>query len=213
MPTSTTDTPAKATPTAARTRSIFVLNGHPAGGSLNALLSDTYAQAARAAGHEVTLLHLHDLAFDPDYEQAGYSNVKPLEEDLETVKAAIEWADHIVLFAPMWWGGLPAKLKGLFDRVLLPGTAFDTRNTNFMGMPSPMLTGRKGRIVITADTPLWFERLRYRSAIIRQVRDQIFSFVGITPTKITWLAGATDADEKTVQKWRRQVESLGKDAA
>ena len=44
---------------------------------------------------------------------------------------------------------MPAKLKGLFDRALLPGRAFDTRDTDWMGMPTPMLSGRTGRVIVT----------------------------------------------------------------
>ena len=32
---------------------------------------------------------------------------------------SLTWAEHVVLILPMWWGGLPAKTKGLFDRTLL----------------------------------------------------------------------------------------------
>ncbi|MDN3719732.1 NAD(P)H-dependent oxidoreductase [Roseibium salinum] len=34
------------------------------------------------------------------------------------------WCEHFVVVHPLWWGGLPAKLKGVFDRILLPGMAF-----------------------------------------------------------------------------------------
>ena len=121
---------------------IFILNGHPAETSLNRTLAEAYAEAARAAGHDVRVTHLTDLDFDPDYGFGGYTNKKPLEDGLEKVLTDIEWSEHMVLTTPMWWGGLPAKLKGLFDRALLPGRAFNTRETDWMGMPRPMLTGR-----------------------------------------------------------------------
>ena len=95
------------------TKRIYILNGHPAESSLNRTLAETYAAAARDVGHEVRLTHLHGLAFDLDFGFGGYDNQKPLEPDLEQVLADIEWSEHVVLTTPMWWGGLPAKLKGL----------------------------------------------------------------------------------------------------
>ena len=66
---------------------IFILNGHPAVSSLNRTLAEAYADAARDAGHDVRITHLHDLEFDLDFEFGGYDHVKPLEAPLEQVLA------------------------------------------------------------------------------------------------------------------------------
>ncbi|MEP0943218.1 MAG: NAD(P)H-dependent oxidoreductase [Rhizobiaceae bacterium] len=192
---------------------IYILNGHPAENSFNRALAESYANAARAAGHDVRLTHLHDLQFDSDFEFGGYKKIKPLEQGLERVLEDIEWSQHVVLTTPMWWGGLPAKLKGLFDRVLLPGRAFDTRNTNWIGLPAPMLTGRTGRMIVTSDTPRWFFSFAYRSALLRQLRDQIFGFVGIKPAKITYFAGASHPKQGVVDRWLKEVQHRGAAAA
>jgi putative NADPH-quinone reductase len=188
-----------------RSRRIFILNGHPARHSLNQTLAETYAQAARAAGHDVRLTHLHDLAFDPDYGFGGYTNQKPLEPALLKVLEDLEWSEHLVVTTPMWWGGLPAKLKGLFDRALLPGRAFDTRRTDWMGMPSPMLSGRSGHVIMTSDTPGWFMRWIYRNAMLRQLRNQILGFVGIRPARFTHFSGASHPKPGVVDQWMRKV--------
>ncbi len=192
---------------------IYILNGHPAEASLNRTLAESYAQAARDAGHSVRITHLHDLDFDPDYEFGGYENKKPLEPGLEGVLDDIEWSEHVVLTTPMWWGGLPAKLKGLFDRALLPGRTFNTRETDWMGMPTPMLTGRTGRVIMTSDTPGWFLSIAYRSAIVRQLRDQILGFVGIKPAQFTHFTGATHPKPGMVERWVGKVQSIARQAA
>jgi NAD(P)H dehydrogenase (quinone) len=188
---------------------IYILNGHPAENSLNRALAEAYAEAARDAGHEVRLTHLHDLAFDPDFEYGGYTHHKPLEAGLEQELADIEWSQHMVLTTPMWWGGLPAKLKGLFDRAFLPGRTFNTRETDWMGMPTPMLSGRTGRVIMTSDTPGWFMRWIYHNAMLRQLRDQILGFVGIKPARITYFAGASQPKPGRVEHWLDKVRSLG----
>jgi putative NADPH-quinone reductase len=192
-------------------RRIFVLNGHPAASSLSKAMSEAYAQAAKTAGHEVRIMHLHDLDFDMDYGFAGYANNKPLEPDLENFQANVDWAQHVVLTTPMWWGGLPAKLKGLIDRAFLPGWAFDTRTLK-MGMPAPMLKGRTARAIVTSDTPNLFFGLLYRKALFRQIKGQIFHFVGLKPTKITHFAPASKAGPDQVNPWIKTVESLARRA-
>lgn len=192
---------------------IFILNGHPAERSLSRTLVEAYAEQARDAGHEVRITHLHDLTFDTDFGWVNFEQPKPLEPALEQFLQDLSWSEHFMMSTPMWWGGLPAKLKGLFDRALLPGRAFDTRNKNLIGLPSPMLSGRSARVVITSDTPSWFMRLAYKNAMIWQLRGQILGFVGLKPTRLTHLGPASEAKPEQVQRWVKQIKAMGAQAA
>ncbi|MEL7213699.1 MAG: NAD(P)H-dependent oxidoreductase [Pseudomonadota bacterium] len=191
---------------------IFVLNGHPGETSLSRSIAETYVKAAQAAGHEVRLTHLRDLAFDPDHGAAGYTKVKPLEPDLAKLRADIEWSEHWVLCTPMWWGGMPAKLKGLFDRTFLPGWAFDPQQQTKSGMPLPLLTGRSARAFVTSDTPTVYFGLLYHKALLRQIRGQIFSFCGMRPARVSHFAPASHPKEGAVDGWLRKVAQLGAQA-
>ncbi|MGY3027848.1 putative NADPH-quinone reductase [Pseudomonas lurida] len=50
----------------------LVILGHPSTSSFCSALADTYTHAAKNAGHEVRVLRLGDLAFDPVLHH-GYS--------------------------------------------------------------------------------------------------------------------------------------------
>lgn len=188
---------------------IYILDGHPAAGSLSRSLAQAYGDAARAAGHEVRVTHLHELQFDTDFGQASFRGSKPLEPALEQMLQDLSWSEHFVLVTPMWWGGLPAKLKGLIDRAFLPGRTFDPRTTTRVGLPAPLLQGRSARVILTSDTPGWFMRLIYRNALIWQLRGQILGFVGIRPSRFTHLSGASEPRPGVVARWIGQVERLG----
>ena len=190
---------------------IYILNGHPAEASLSRSFAETYAKAAKAAGHEVRMSHLSDLNFDSDFGYGGYSKLKPLEPALEQVLEDMTWSEHIVLTTPMWWGGLPAKLKGLIDRSFLPGRVFDTREMKG-GMPTPMLTGRSARVILTSDTPGWFMSLIYKNALIRQLRHQILGYVGIKPAKISYFSAASHPMPGVVDGWIERIKKIGAEA-
>ncbi|GGX60156.1 NAD(P)H dehydrogenase (quinone) [Tateyamaria omphalii] len=191
---------------------ILVLNGHPAAQSLNRTLAQAYADEAARHRAVVQEVHLSDLAFDQDFGRAGYTDVKPLEPDLEELLQRVEWADQIVLTTPMWWGGVPGKLKGLFDRMLLPGRAFDPKKRDPLGMPKPLFVGKCARIVITSDTPDPYFEDYYGSAMIRQLKGQIFNFVGINPVEVTHFAGASHADAGMVDAWTAEMKRLARNA-
>lgn len=186
---------------------IFVLNGHPAKTSLNGSLAEAYIKSAREAGHEVRSVELHDLDFDLDFENGNYENYKPLEPELEAILESLEWCEHFVLTTPMWWGGLPAKLKGLFDRTFIPGRTFNTRETTMFGLPKPMLNGRTGHLFVTSDTPGWFFRLKYGNGLFNQVGKQIFEFVGIKPARITHFSGASHPKEGQIDGWINKIQN------
>ena len=184
---------------------ILVLDGHPASGSLSRQMAQSYARAAEAAGHKVRLLLLSEMAFDPDYGFAGYKQHKPLEPDLEQFLSDLEWCDHFVFATPMWWGGLPAKLKGLFDRTFLPGRTFDSRGK---GLPKPLLTGRSAQVILTSDSPWWYFRFLLHRPLYWQIKRQILGFVGFKPVRVVHFAQASHAGEGQVARWLDQVRAL-----
>ena len=189
-------------------RRLFVLDGHPAPDSLSAHFAQSYGQAAGAAGHEVRHAALSAMAFDPDFGATGFRDPKPLEPALVGFMADLAWAEHLVVLSPMWWGGMPAKLKGLFDRAFLPGAAFDPRirKNHF---PLPLLTGKTARFIVTSDTPPWFQRWIYRDAMGHQFRHQIAHFCGLKPARLTHFGPVETADAARIATWRQKVERLG----
>lgn len=194
-------------------RKILILNGHPGQSSLSKSLCAAYRDAAEAQGHEVRCHDISQMQFDMDYGEGGYGAPKALEPDLAAFLSDLEWAGHVVLATPLWWGAMPAKLKALFDRALLPGRAFDTRRTNFMGVPAPMLTGKSARVLLTSDTPALWLRLFYGNAVQKILSRQILGFVGIRPARFTAFAPATDAPDARVRGWLQKAAGLGARAA
>lgn len=194
-------------------RKILILNGHSAETSLSSALTKAYAEAAQGAGHKIRQQAIFNMQFDMDFGAGSYKVAKPLEPDLEKFLKDLEWADHLVMSTPMWWGSLPAKLKGLFDRALIPGRTFDTRQANALGLPKPLLTGKTARVLLTSDTPPFLLWLFYGNAIKKTLRRQILGFVGITPTRFTTFAPATDSDQRRVKTWTERAAQLGAKAA
>ncbi|WP_299481150.1 NAD(P)H-dependent oxidoreductase [uncultured Roseibium sp.] len=158
---------------------ILILDGHPAKGSFCSALAAQYARQAGQAGHEVRSWHLSDMDFNPDYGTSDFDGGPQLEPDLESIWHDIVWCEHIVLVHPLWWGGHPAKLKGLFDRVLLSGKAF--KYVAGKSIPEKLLTGRSAQVLVTADTPGWIFRWIYGSGIRKQTEKQILAFCGFKP--------------------------------
>jgi putative NADPH-quinone reductase len=190
-------------------KSVLIVLGHPAQDSLCAALAQAYADGARQAGHAVELLRLADLRFDPVLHE-GYKVVQPLEPDLLRAQEAIRRAAHLVFVYPTWWGGMPALMKGFFDRAFLPGYAFKYR----AGSPwwDRLLAGRSADVITTMDTPPWFFRLVYGSPGHRQMVRTILHFSGIRPVRLTAIGRVKDTPPAWKAKWIERVRRLGEQA-
>lgn len=193
-------------------RRILVADLHPARLSLSTALAQAYHSGAEGAGHQVRTARLSEMSFNPDFGQASFRNAPALEPDLEAFRENLVWAEHVVLITPMWWGGLPAKAKGLFDRVLLPGFAFDPRQRR-MGVPTPLLSGRTAHFMLTSDTPAWAFWLMYGRALKRQVHRQILAFVGLKPVRHTHYSPVEHSTPEIRARWISATRSLGARAA
>ncbi|MEL6915815.1 MAG: NAD(P)H-dependent oxidoreductase [Pseudomonadota bacterium] len=190
-------------------RRIFLMDGHPAPRSISGTLLATYGGAAEGAGHDLRRMALSEMTFDIDHGVGGYASQKPFEPDLEAFIANLEWCEHVVLAFPLWWGTVPAKLKGVFDRALFPGRAFSTRERTMIGVPKPMLTGRTARVFVTADTPAFYLRLAYGNAVRRQIARQVLGFCGIRPVAFDHFFPGTDASEEQIAAFADRARARG----
>lgn len=188
---------------------LLLVTLHPDPNSFCMALGDAYATGAKEDGHTVLRHDLAHMNFDPDFGSASYRQKKPLEPDLLRLHDDLLATRHLVLVAPMWWGSLPAKAKGLFDRLLLPGFAFDPRQRQ-MGLPKPLLTGRTARLIVTSDSPGWYFRLWHGQAMRRQIEGQILRFVGIKPQGFTHFSPIETSSQTRRDGWLRQMHTMGK---
>ncbi|GAB2597494.1 NAD(P)H-dependent oxidoreductase [Nitrincola alkalisediminis] len=190
-------------------KNITVILGHPDASGFCGSLAEMYVQSALNAGHSVRYFKLGEIEFDPILRH-GYHQRQELEPGLLEIQNAITWANHLVFVYPTWWGAMPALLKGMFDRVFLPGYAFKYRqNSQFW---DKLLAGRSAHAIVTMDTPPWYYRLVYSMPGHHQMKKTILEFSGIKPVKLTSFGPVRYANEKQRDKWLQQVANYAKSA-
>ena len=117
----------------------FIVYWHPEAKSFNAARFHAAAEVLTGAGHEVRTSDLNAMRFDPISSRSNFTSVKDpdyFKQQLEEMHAAetdgfapiieaemekVEWCDLMIWQFPLWWFGLPATLKGWFDRVFAMG--------------------------------------------------------------------------------------------
>jgi len=175
----------------------LVLRAHPLEDSFNTALVNSWIDGAKSSGASVHVLDVHALEFQPAL-LGAHQQEMTLEPDLHDLQTAIAGAAQITVAFPVWWGSVPATLKGLLDRALQPGWAYARGEGVF---PEKGLTGRTGRLIVTMDTPRWYDKLAYSASALQQMQRATFHFVGIQPTKIS----VFDAIEKSTTGSRAKM--------
>jgi len=157
----------------------LLLTAHPDPDSFNTALALAWAEGARSKGVIVEHIDVHELDFETRL-RVAYRGDQPLEPDLARVRDAIAQAALIAIVTPVWWGSVPAGLKGVIDRVLLPGWAFAYDDDH---RPVQGLVGRSGRVMVTMDAPVWYDTLRYLGSSRRQLAVATLGFCGLSPVR------------------------------
>ena len=128
---------------------VLVVFCHPRAESFNAALHARVLDELHRAGHEVDDCDLYAEGFNPVLgadELAGYHQVPANRAPVQGYVDRLLNAQALVLVFPVWNFGLPAMLKGWFDRVLLPGVSFDMSNP---GKIQPGLTHLRHVVAVT----------------------------------------------------------------
>ncbi|CAN5329438.1 NAD(P)H-dependent oxidoreductase [soil metagenome] len=121
---------------------VLLVYAHQEPTSFTCALKDTAEQALSAAGHHVEVSDLYGEGFNPvagrhdfttthDAGRFHYQNEQGhahanggFAPDLAREQQRVLKADLIIWIYPIWWGGVPAILKGWFDRVMAFGFAY-----------------------------------------------------------------------------------------
>lgn len=139
---------------------VLVVFAHPVETSFAASLHRTVVDTLTAKGHEVDDCDLYAEGFDPVLSRAerlGYHDVATNRAPVDNYVERLLKAEAFIIVSPVWNFGLPAILKGYFDRVFLPGVSFTLND----GIVMPNLTNIKRVIVITT-----FGATRWRALLV-----------------------------------------------
>lgn len=191
---------------------IVLIQGHPDVSTLHLChrLSQAYAEGAQAAGHEVRQVDVAHIDF-PLLRSQHEWELGLLPTALKPAQADIGWAQHIVLFFPLWLGDMPALLKGFLEQVARPGFAFTAEGDNPFGRRG--LTGRSARVVVTMGMPALVYRWYFRAHSVKSLERNILGFVGIAPVHETLVGSVDQLGDAGVARWEKRLRALGAQAA
>jgi putative NADPH-quinone reductase len=188
--------------------SILILQGHPdpRPERFGVALAKAYADGARTAGHKVRVLEVGKLDFPLLRSREEWDSGTP-NPAIRQAQADILWAEHIVIFYPLWLGSMPALLKGFLEQVARPGFAvprFDAADKR-----RKLLAGRSARIVVTMGMPALMYRWFFGAHSLKSLERNILGFCGIAPIRETLIGMVESMSDAKRAKWLEKLKQLG----
>lgn len=130
---------------------ITIVYCHPYDHSFNHAILQSITDRFSGEGREYDVINLYAEGFDPvlDSENLSlYSKGRTHDEMVVRYQKALRNTDHIIFIFPIWWGMMPAMLKGWIDKVFLKGVVYDTTPE---GALMPCLSIDKTTLITTSQ--------------------------------------------------------------
>lgn len=188
-----------------RARRILVLDGHPDPDPDRYVhaLAAAYARGAANAGHAVHRTTLSGMDFPLLSTREDWETGTPCPA-VQEFQNELAWADHLVIIYPLWLGGMPARLKALFEQAFRPAFAFGGTRVNPGG---GRMKGRSARIIVTMGMPGFVYRTFFLAHSLEALKRSILALVGFGPIRDTVL-GAIETRHDADSLLKR-IENLG----
>ncbi|AZQ64654.1 flavodoxin family protein [Flammeovirga pectinis] len=165
--------------------------------------------ASEERGDEVKVTDLYSENFDPvlkfpDIQGMFMGGETP--SDVKRYQDDISWAEHITFVFPLWWGQMPAMLKGYIDRVFASGFAFKYTETGV----DAMLTGKTSNVIIPHGSPTeYYEGSDMYKSLTRIFDGGVFGFCGIK-SEITYFGAVPTTSDEVRKKYLLETKNLFK---
>lgn len=184
---------------------VLLVLGHPRKDSFCGALAAAYRKGAQTSGAEIRFLPLSDLIFDLNVTFPEPQHQEQ-EADLQKAQQDILWADHLVFVYPIWWGMMPALLKGFLDRVFVPGFAFYEKAE---GDYQQLLSRKTAQLIITMDTPVWIYRTFIKAPGTQAMKVATLQFCGISPVRMLHFSPVKHSTAEEKEKWLQRTYNCG----
>ncbi|MDX9805790.1 MAG: NAD(P)H-dependent oxidoreductase [bacterium] len=190
----------------------LIIYAHPFEGSFCYAVKEKVIETLKKNGKEFNLIDLNKDKFDPVMTAEDlklYSSGGTTDPNVDRYLEMLAETDSIFIIFPVWWGVMPAILKGFFDKVFLPKRAYIYKKS---GMLEPLFPQIKQAVIFnTLGGPKIYHNLMLFFPVKKVVADTTLKMIGVKKVKIVQFDRMKKSTDELRAKWLDQVEkSVGK---
>jgi NAD(P)H dehydrogenase (quinone) len=185
---------------------ILIIYSNHHGDNFNYRLVERLKSTITQSGDELVVRDLYKMNFDPvlrtrDFEMISAGNPP---EDIRKEQELIKWADILLFIYPIWWGGMPAIVKGYIDRVFSWGFAYKSNGNG----PYPLLTDKKAILMNSFGQSRAEYEMGMFAAMNRVNSEGVFGFSGVEVLHQLYFPSIHSASEEIQEEYLAAAEKL-----
>jgi NAD(P)H dehydrogenase (quinone) len=181
----------------------LIIYSHPSKNGHCGVILDQVVKNLKKSKQKFELLDLYAMKYNPIVslkELNPKGGVFPSKESIK-FQEKISKANKLIFIYPVWWGVMPAILKGFFDRVLTAGFAYNYVNH----IPKGCLN-KKAIVFMTSGSPKLILTIMGNRPKKNIARD-ILGFCGVK-TKVYQFCSARNLNSKKENILRKKINKI-----
>jgi NAD(P)H dehydrogenase (quinone) len=175
----------------------LIVFAHPGNEGHNSAILAEVLSFLDKKGEKYELLDLYKLNFDPilKKDELYTSGQRNISKEVLDIQEKIKNNLHLIFIYPVWWGTMPAVMKGFFDRVFTSRFAFVYER----GIPKGLLKN-KAAVFITSGASNVISSIFQGGRPGKSISNDILGFCGIKNKVFQFGNANADRLEKNKQK-------------
>jgi len=183
-------------------KQILIINADINKSSITEALINAYRDGALINASVIKQIAIADLIFNPNRQFINRLN-EP-EPDLADAIKFINWANHVVIFCPVYKDSIHTKIKGFFDRIFLPDQIFKIGSN-----ASNNFSGKSARIISILDEAAWNDWLINERSTYLPIKKNILEKCFIKPVRTSTIGHLYSIENEYSKKWLAKLHSFG----
>ncbi len=185
----------------------LIVYAHPNPKSFCHTILETVSGKLKSAGNEIVVRDLYRLKFDPILGPDDFVALAKggAASDVKKEQDHIIWAEKIVFIYPLWWGSVPAILKGYIDRVYSLGFAYKYVETGLC----PLLKEKEVTIFTTqGGSASDYNKMGLYDAFQKTIDIVMFGTCGIRVLEHKYFSEVPRVSDKIRKDYLEEVKKL-----
>jgi len=185
----------------------LIIYAHPNQESLNGQFKQAIEKILEQQKQDVIVRDLYTLGFDPVLSLEDMTGQRKgiVNELIKKEQEYISWADILTFIYPIWWTGMPAIMKGYFDRVLSYGFAYRYDQ----GIQKGLLTGKQAIILNThGKSNEEYSTIGMDKALLLTSDKGIYTYCGFQVKEHSFFDKADRATPEIVEIWLSKIRDV-----
>lgn len=184
---------------------ILIIYAHPNKKSFNhAALEHIQNGLDWSGNHSYQVIDLYEEQFNPilKFDEEDRRHDLHKDPEMKKYRDLVKESDILIFIFPIWWHGLPAILKGFFDRVFVKNFAYSYEEK----FPKGLLTGKSAWVLYTQDSSKWFVALFRMNSEWLTIKWAILKFCGFKRVRKLMFTGVKDSSLEKRESWLSYLE-------